>query len=160
MKKIVFLLFVLFVTTNVFAKELQWKQFQAGIAEAKKSGKVILVDVFTDWCKWCKKMDAETYTDKKVKEYLESKFVIIKLNAEGSENITYSGQKISPPQFAQQMGITGYPATLFLKKNGEPITVLPGYSEPGMFIHVLSFIAEHQYEKKSFDKYLAEKGVK
>ncbi len=105
-------------------------------------------------------MDAETYTDKKVKAYLEKNFILIKLNAEGTENISYAGKKISPSEFTQQMGITGFPATLFLKGNGDPITVLPGYSEPNMFINVISYIGEHHYEKKKFDQYLAEKGIK
>ncbi len=51
MKKITVILFVLLFTTGAFAKDLQWKPFHEGIAEAKKSNKMILVDVFTDWCK-------------------------------------------------------------------------------------------------------------
>jgi thioredoxin-related protein len=160
MKKISIVFFIIIVSTGAFAKDLQWKHFNEGIAEAHKSGKKILVDVYTDWCKWCKKMDAETYTDKKVKAYLEKNYVLIKLDAEGSENMSYAGQKISPSQFAQQMGVDGYPATLFLKGNGDQITLLPGYSEPKMFIHVLTYINENQYLKKQFDQYLAEKGIK
>jgi thioredoxin-related protein len=56
--------------------------------------------------------------------------------------------------------VTGYPTTLFLKDDSEPITVLPGYLEAPMFLHVLSYIAEDQYESKQFDQYLKEKGVK
>ena len=159
MKKIFFVLFVVTFSTSSFAKELQWKNFNVGISEAKKSGKKVLIDVYTDWCKWCKQMDAVTYTDPKVQAYLEKNYVLIKLNAEGQESITYAGQKISPAEFAQKMGIDGYPATLFLKGNGDPITVLPGYSEPKMFIHVVSYIGENYYEKKKFDVYLHEKGV-
>ena len=160
MKKILLVLLMLSFSAITFAKDLQWKNFNDGIAEAKKSGKKVLIDVYTDWCKWCKKMDAETYTDKKIKVYLEKNYVLIKLNAEGIGNISYAGQTISPAQFAQQMGIDGYPATLFLKGNGDPITVLPGYSEPKMFIHVISYIAENQIGKKKFEEYLAEKGMK
>ncbi|MDD8018985.1 MAG: thioredoxin fold domain-containing protein [Bacteroidota bacterium] len=160
MKKIFFVSLMVMLSTISLAKDLRWKNFNDGIAEAKKSGKKVLVDVYTDWCTWCKKMDEVTYSDKNIKTYLEKNYVLIKLNAEGNENISYAGQKISPAQFAQQMGIDGYPATLFLDGRGEPITVLPGYSEPKMFIHVLSFIGENQYKTKKFDQYLTEKGVK
>lgn len=160
MKKLsLFLALVLFVGT-LPAKDLQWRKFNDGIAEAKRTGKKVLVDVYTDWCKWCKKMDEVTYKDAKVKEYLEKNFVLIKLNAEGSEAITYSGQKMSPGEFAQGMRIDGYPATLFLQANSEAITVLPGYSEPPMFVHVLTYIREDHYKSKGFDQYLAGKGVK
>ena len=156
-----FLLFLMLTAVSfTSAKEPQWRSFDEGLKQAKLTGKKVLVDVYTDWCSWCKKMDANTYANKKVSEYLNKNFVIIKLNAEGDGTITYSGEKISPAQFAQGMGVSGYPATLFLKSDGQPITLLPGYSEADMFIHVLTFIGENHYEKKKFQDYLAEKGVK
>ncbi len=160
MKNILVIFCVLAITSISLSKEPQWKQFNAGIAEAENSGKKILVDVYTEWCGWCKKMDATTYADKKVSEYLANNYVIIKLNAEGNEKISYAGKSISPAEFAQGMGVNGYPATLFLKSNGEPITMLPGYAEPDRFLHVLSYIGENHYEKKKFGDYLIEKGVK
>ncbi len=166
MKYILLILVLLFNINLTLAqnksakKDVQWNTFDAGLAQAKKSGKKILVDVYTDWCGWCKKMDANTYSDAKVQDYLKKNFVIVKLNAEANEKITYTGQTMSPMEFSRGMGVNGYPATLFLQSDGKPITVLPGYSEPDMFIHVLSFIGEDQYQKKKFEEYLAEKGVK
>ena len=164
MKKTSLLLVLFFATSLLFSqsnkKELTWNSFNDGIAKAKASNKKILIDVYTDWCKWCKKMDAEVYTDPKVKAYLNKNFVIIKLNAEGQGKIKYHDKEISPAEFAQGIGVSGYPATAFLQSDGEPITLLPGYSEASIFIHVLSFIGEDQYQKKKFDDYLKEKGVK
>lgn len=140
--------------------KIAWKSFDAGMIEAKKTGKKVLIDVYTDWCGWCKKMDAGTYSDKKVMDYLKKHFVAIKLNPEKDGAVTYDGKKYSAAEFSQGMGVNGYPATLFLKSNGQPITLLPGYSEAEMFLHVISFIGEDHYEKKKFADYLAEKGVK
>lgn len=151
---------LLFVTSLSPAKNPQWKKFDEGMKQAKLTGKKVLIDVYTDWCSWCKKMDANTYADKKVIDYLSKYFVVIKLNAEANEKISYAGQTLSPADFSQGMGVTGYPATLFLKSDGSPITLLPGYSEADMFIHILSFIGENHYEKQKFTDYLAAKGVK
>ncbi|KAB2926289.1 MAG: DUF255 domain-containing protein [Bacteroidetes bacterium] len=141
-------------------KGIEWKSFNAGMKEAKQSGKKVLIDVYTDWCGWCKKMDAGTYSDKAVQEYLRKNYVLIKLNPEKDPPVSYDGQQVSAAEFSQGMGVNGYPATLFLKSSGEPITLLPGYSEAPMFLHVITFIGENHYEKKKFDQYLAEKGVK
>ena len=146
--------------TKNHVSELKWNSFNAGITQAGSSHKKILVDVYTDWCGWCKRMDKEVYADPAVREYLAKNFVVIKINAEGSESVRYKGQAYTPPQLAAAFGVTGYPATLFMKDNSEPITLLPGYMEAPMFLNVLSFIAENHYETKQFDAYLKEKGVK
>ncbi|MFA6455239.1 MAG: DUF255 domain-containing protein [Bacteroidota bacterium] len=160
MKKMLLVLLVLSMSSAALAKDLQWKKFNDGLAEAKRTGKKVLVDVYTDWCKWCKEMDKKTYPDKTISAYLQKHYVIIKLNAEGNEQINYQGQLISPQEFAQGMGVDGYPATVFLQSDGKPITLLPGYSTPDQFIHVLSYIGENHYLKKKFPDYLSEKGVK
>ncbi len=149
----------LFSQTKVNSTQRGWNSFDNGLEHAKVSHKKILVDVYTDWCGWCKKMDEEVYADPKVKEYLTKNFVTVKVNAEAEGTIHYKGNVYSPAQLAAAFGVTGYPATLFLKEDGDPITLLPGYMEAPMFIHVLSFVAENQYEKKQFDQYLKEKGV-
>ncbi len=150
----------LFSQTKITSAQGGWKSFETGLEHAKVNHKKILVDVYTDWCGWCKKMDEEVYTDPRVKEYLAKNFVIVKMNAEAEGTIHYKGKIYSPAQLASEFGVTGYPATLFLKDDSDPITLLPGYMEAPMFLHVLSFIAENQYEKKQFEQYLKEKGVK
>ena len=43
--------------------KLVWSELDPGLAEAKRAGKPLLVDVYTDWCGWCKRMDRTTYAD-------------------------------------------------------------------------------------------------
>jgi thioredoxin-related protein len=147
-------------TTKKAEAGLKWNSFSTGMSLAKKSGKKVLIDVYTDWCTWCKKMEATTYSDKKIQEYLNKNYVLIRLNPETDGPVTYNGAQYSAQEFSQGMGVNGYPATLFMKSDGQAITVLPGYSEAGTFIHVLNFIKDDLYLTKSFSDYLAEKGVK
>lgn len=162
MKQFSLLLLVMSFLFSSFlqAGDPQWKKFNPGLAEAKKTGKKVLVDVYTDWCTWCKKMDANTYSDATVKEYLKKNYILVKLNPENDSDVLYEGKKYSAAEFSQGMGVTGYPATLFLQSDGTPITLLPGYAEADMFIHVLRYINEERYLKQKFADYLAEKGVK
>jgi len=64
------------------SSSINWKKAYAGAtAEAKASGKLIMIDFYTDWCGWCKKLDADTYPAPEVVKQADS-FVSIKLNAE------------------------------------------------------------------------------
>jgi thioredoxin-related protein len=158
--KVFYAVLMALLLTSSAAHSQTWGTFNAGLAEAKAAKKPILVDIYTDWCSWCKKMDATTYADPKIKEYLKSHFTIIKLNAEGTTPITYQGQSMSPADFARGMGVSGYPATLFMKSTGEGITLVPGYIEAPAFIDILTFISESRYERQKFDDYLNEKNGK
>ena len=72
-----------------------WLAFDEGIRLAEKENKKILIDVYTDWCGWCKKMDSEVYADKEVRTVIDSSFVAIRLNAESSLRITFNGAEIT-----------------------------------------------------------------
>lgn len=146
-----------FLVTNCYGGEksqLQWKPFNAGIAEAKMSGKKVMIDVYTDWCGWCKKMDKDTYSDAAVADYLSKEYVAIKLNAESSNALEYQGKKYTEQELSAAFGITGYPSIIFLTDNGEPITVLPGYADAKQFKGVLSYIADDHYKTTKFQDYL------
>jgi len=133
----------------------KWMSFTEGLAEAKNTNRKILVDVYTDWCGWCKRMDAQTYADKDVAGYLNKMYVVIKLNAESSKSLMYDGQQYTERELAGAFGISGYPATIFMKSTGEPITLYPGFADAARFKTVLSFIAEDHYLTTKFEEYTA-----
>src|ERR1043166_1262050 len=66
---------------------LKWYQWNEGYPIAQKQGKMILVDAYTDWCGWCKKMDRDTYTNSDVIKKLNQHFIIVKFNPEQREKV-------------------------------------------------------------------------
>jgi thioredoxin-related protein len=130
-----------------------WHSFNDGINLARNSNKKVLVDVYTNWCGWCKKMDAEVYTDKEVSRLLKQDFILVKLNAESSNALSYKGNSFTEAEFARELGVTGYPTTLFFDQNSNPITNFPGYAPPGRFAKVLDFIGKDYYKSVSFQEY-------
>ena len=133
---------------------LRWMTFDDGTVQAKQSGKKILIDVYTDWCVWCKRMDQNTYSDDSVAAYLQRHYVLVRLNAESKAQLSYKGQRFSEMELARAFGVNGYPTTIFLKANGDPITSMPGYADAGRFGDVLRFIGEDIYLTKKFDEFL------
>lgn len=136
--------------------EVKWEQFNAGLKQAKLQEKHMLVDFYTDWCHWCKVMDEKTFSDKDVSRKLASRFVTVRLNAEAqNEMLTYKGQNFSNAQFTKVVKVTGFPSLGFFDKNGEIVTIVPGFIPPESFIHILGYIDGEYYKKDiPFDEYV------
>lgn len=96
-----------------------------GMREAKQSHKLLMVDVFTDWCEYCKLMDATTYRDSEVVEEAK-KFVTVKVNVTNDHTLE------------MKYRITGFPTVLWLDSDGKMISSSPGYSpDPGDFVAMM-----------------------
>ncbi|HTY37949.1 MAG TPA: thioredoxin fold domain-containing protein [Bacteroidota bacterium] len=138
---------------QIQASEIKWYGFEDGTALARKENKKILVDVYTDWCVWCKKLDKEVYTNAAVGQHMSAHFIAVKLNAESQKSITFEGTSMSEASLASSMGVTGYPTIIFLDPESKPITRISGYMEPKEFTSVLRYVGEDQYKSTSFDEF-------
>jgi uncharacterized protein YyaL (SSP411 family) len=135
------LLFASFSSSNN-APELKWLDWNTGYPLAKKQNKIILVDAYTDWCGWCKKMDRDTYTNSDIIKALNKDFIVIKFNPE-LENIVYEldGNKITGRELFGQLTqgkSTGFPTTYFIQPNKKQIQIAAGYLAPNDFMKVLA----------------------
>jgi thioredoxin-related protein len=133
---------------------LIWHRYDEGLAKAKKEKKHILVDFYTNWCGWCKRMDKYTYGDKEIKKVLRESYVAIKVNAESKEEVVVDGKKITERELARKFSVRSYPITWFLKQSAERIAPYMGYADASSFLNVLNFIKDDLYDKMSFDEYM------
>jgi thioredoxin-related protein len=140
--------------------ELRWNGYSDAVSLAKEQNKKVLVDVFTTWCGWCKKMDKDVYADAEVKAFLDKHFIIAKLNAESAKQHKFDSSTVTEAQIARAYGITGYPATVFLTNEGKAITVIPGYIKVEVFKNILAFINDEAYKTTSFDDYVKQRSQK
>jgi len=107
---------------RVAAAPLPWeKSLGAALARAAAENKVVMVDFYTDWCKWCKKLDATTLADADVREALAG-MVLVRLDAEGDGR-----------EAADRYAVEGYPTVLFLNAAGAEVGRIPGYMPAGPF---------------------------
>jgi thioredoxin-related protein len=137
--------------------QLTWYGFDEGMQKAKDENKQVLVDVYTDWCSWCKVMDEKTYTDPGVVTILNQKFVLIKLNPEKDGPVMFGGKSYNADQFAQGIGVNGYPATAFFESNDKMITLVPGYLKADEFLPIVEYIGDKKYNEIGFDDYLKQR---
>lgn len=104
---------------------IKWeKDLATAIKKARSKNIPIMIDVYTDWCTWCKELDKNTYANKEVIETAK-KMVSVKLNPETSEE----GEEI-----AKKYGVQGYPTILFINADGFVLENVGGYVEGEKFV--------------------------
>ncbi|WP_422005928.1 thioredoxin family protein [Roseivirga pacifica] len=115
------------------SSEKEWKK---AFEKAKADNKVVFVDVYTDWCGYCHKLDNEVYTNEQVISYFNENFINIKFDAE-----TQWGY-----QKAQAYAVDGYPTLLFLTTNEDV------YEEIGGFVPSPTLLAYAEEVQSSWAK--------
>jgi thioredoxin-related protein len=130
--------------------KIDWYEIQSALNYSNPEGKMFFIDVYTDWCGWCKVMDKKTFSDPRVQKAMNEKFHMVKFNAEQKGDITFNGQKfnwmnagrngintLAVQLLGEQMG---FPSYVYLDKNKKPITKTAGYQEVDQFLKTLSEI--------------------
>ncbi len=146
------------------ASEVTWHSFEEGMKLAKKKKKFVIVDIYTDWCGWCKKMDKETFCNPEVVKYLNQHFIAIKLNAEEKAPIAFNGMIYNNPNPSKQrsthqlaIALAGaklaYPTYVYLDSKGNSITGTQGYSHPEDLIPLLKYIGSEAYKSKTWKEF-------
>jgi len=133
---------------------INWLPYSQGLAKAKQEDRYILIDFYTDWCGYCKKMDRETYSQEEVKKILAENFVTIKVNAESENNILVEGTATTERELALKYKVNSYPTIWFLDSNSNKIAPLPGFVPAEQFLWIINYIGGGWYKKISFEEYL------
>lgn len=114
--------------TNAYA--IDWRfDFASALKEAKTNSIPVMVDFYTGWCGWCKKLDSDTYSDQKVNA-LAKEFICVKLDAEKNRDI------------ALKYNIRGYPTILFFDSNGAEQHRIIGYVDAPKFIQIMTNVMQ------------------
>ncbi|MDR3350795.1 MAG: DUF255 domain-containing protein [Prevotellaceae bacterium] len=140
---------------------VQWYSIETADSLRGKTPKKIFIDVYTDWCGWCKVMDRNTFSDPKVAEYLNRHFYPVKLNAEQKTPIKFDGHTFNfmPEHRSHELAIAllqgqmSYPNIVYMNEEGQPIQAVPGYQTPEVILPILVFFAENHYQKLSWEDY-------
>lgn len=116
---------------------ITWLTIEEVEEKVKKEPRMVFVDVYTDWCGWCKRMDKATFADPSVAAYVNKHFYAVKMNAEGKTPVTFLGQTVSPAELSRAMGVKGYPTVVFIDAGFKSVQPISGYRGPDEFIDIL-----------------------
>lgn len=152
------------------AQEVEWLSWEeaAELVSTEKNPKKIFIDVYTDWCGWCKKMDKDTFQDPEVAAYMSTNFYMVKLDGEGKEPIEFKGKtyKFVPQgrkgyhEFAATLmqGRLSYPTTVFLDEEMNMLSPVPGYQKPEPFLNIAKYFGDNIYLEKDWKTYTGASG--
>jgi len=165
MKKLIVFIFLLSVsiTTNAQEKKIKWISLNQAITLNKKNPKKILIDVYANWCYYCKVMDNKTYDNDKIATYINDNFYAVKFNAEQKEDINFQGKTFHYVKSGSRgynelavyllNGKLSYPHTLFLNENEQVLTGIAGYLKPKQFEPILAYFASNAYLKNNWQSF-------
>jgi thioredoxin-related protein len=146
--------------------KIHWYSFEEAYQMNKKKPKKVFIDVFTDWCGWCKKMDAETFVNPVINKYLIKNFYCVKLNAERKDTVIIDGVtfinpnptgKRSTHQLAVELlrGNMSYPSSVFLNEKNQVLTVVQTYMSAKDFEPLLHYFGEDAFQKTPWEDFKA-----
>ena len=160
---LVTLLFLMTLHAN--GQEINWMTWEQAAEANAEAPRKIFVDIYTHWCGWCKKMDATTFQDSLVIDYINAHFYAVKLNAEQKESIFWRDQEyqwisykrdgINQLAYDLLNGQLSYPTYVIMDSAFSRILVAPGYIEPEDLMKELKFAAEEHYKKTTWQAYKA-----
>ncbi|GAB4027143.1 thioredoxin family protein [Spirosoma koreense] len=150
---------------NLDHKQIKWLTIQEAYALTKKQPRKFVVDVYTDWCGWCKVMDRKTFSQPAIIDYVNENFYPVRFNAEQTADVTLGKEtfkfirggshgvhELAAAMLKNQMS---YPSTVFLDEKFNLIQPIPGYLEPRTFHQIITYFGNDYHQKEPFDQYKA-----
>jgi thioredoxin-related protein len=142
---------------------VKWMTFNEALELNKKQPKPFLVDIYTDWCGWCKQMMRTTYSDPNLSSYINSWFYPVKFNAEGHDTIVYLGTTYvnqgKEPRSTHQLAIKflgdriSYPSTIFIGNNFLFQLNTAGYLDNRQIEPILVYTVENIFRTTAYEEF-------
>ena len=140
---------------------INWLSMDELQVKMKEKPKRVYMDMYTDWCGWCKKMDASTFSNPDVVRYMNENFYCVHFNAERKDEFRFMGQSYSfDPEkkcntlaYQLMQGKLSYPTSIIMEplyQNPQPI---PGYLTVQQFEGIVKFFATNSYKSQSWTDY-------
>ncbi len=149
--------------TSHVAATIEWLTFEEAMERNKTNPKKIFIDVYTDWCGWCKVMDKKTFSNPIVANYMSEKYYAVKFNAEQREDVIFrdhtfkfvaSGRRGYHELAAALMqNKMSYPTVVFLDEEMNLLSPVPGFQPPESFHQIMQYFGDDAYKNTSWETF-------
>ena len=147
------------------AEGIKWHTIAEVQQLVKQHPKKIYIDMYTDWCGWCKQMEKNTFTNQAIIKELNTDFYAVRFNAEQKEDVVFKdktfkyvsqGNRGYHELAATLMnGQLSYPTSVFLDENLNMISPLPGYLTPDKLEPILKYVGGDHYKNETLKDFMA-----
>jgi len=165
-----YLIFILLIFHPKFShlsygqNKIKWMSWEEAIEKSKKNKKKIFVDIYTDWCGWCKKMDKSTFAENDIAKYINNNFYTVKFDAEMTTSVTLKNTEYKYIKSGARgyhelaayllQGRMSYPSMVFLDEDFNLIQAIPGYQEKDDFEMIISYFGNNSHKSVPWNKYM------
>lgn len=150
---------------TVAPSAIKWYDIEKAFELNKKNPRPIIIDVYTDWCSWCKFMMKTTFANNGIANYINNHFYPVRFNAETMDTIEFQGKKYYNRNVGHHPthdlanflleGRISYPSIVYFDRSGKKI-IDPGYKEPKDIEPVLVYTVENLSSFVSLSEFRAD----
>jgi len=143
--------------------KIDWMTLPEALKLQQFENKKIVIDLYTDWCSWCKKMDQSTFSEEIIVKLINDNYLPVKFNAEQKGDIEFQGNMYKYVRYGHKgyhelaaeltRNRLSYPTIVFLDEDLNVIQALRGYQNSARFEQILAYFAQNLHKTTPWQQF-------
>jgi len=148
-----------FVSAPKEESHINWLSMDELQVKMKQQPKKVYMDMYTDWCGWCKKMEATTFSHPEVVKYMNDNFYCVRFNAERKDTFMfmYKAYYFDPAKrantlaFELMQGKLTYPTSIIMEERYQNPQPRPGYLKVSDMEMIVKYFGDNIYRSTKWE---------